>query len=464
MAARRDDRSTLLWVGAASVLAVLLSGAFLSAKSFWLDEAASVHYADTHRSLVAVATADGGNFALYYTLLHAWLRLGSSDGFVRALSAIFAALAIPPTFLLGRRLFGIRAGIVAAFLLAANPFFIAYAQEARGYTLFALASVISSLLFLRMRERGAWMDVGAYAAASILMIYVHFFGVLVVAAQICTLLAYGRGAASAPRIWSGFAAVALAISPLALLAYRHGIVQIDWIPPLSLAEIGRFFVGVAGGPLGLGAYTISCALAFASVRSVDRGLRASLGTIALWIFVPIAMCAVFSILVIPLFEPRYLIFITPLLAIVAAAGVARLRSRAAILAAFALFAVASAVGLRAYYAAPKEDWRDAAALIAARAQPSDLIVCTPNYAALPLQHALDRQPQHPGLVALAAAPQDAAQNARVWLVVREPTHLSAGVATDLTAQAQALTAMLSRGRRIALERSFFGVEVRLYER
>jgi len=120
-------RVELAMVLAATILGIILSFLLIGDKSFWLDEGISVHTAgDWSRMLQRVFTRDI-NMSLYYFLLHFWLKLGDSEAVIRSLSALFAVACIPALYVLGRRLFGGRAGAIAALLLAVNPFFIEYA-------------------------------------------------------------------------------------------------------------------------------------------------------------------------------------------------------------------------------------------------------------------------------------------------------------------------------------------------
>lgn len=445
-------------------LAAVLASAFLSTKSFWLDEAVSVRDASFER-LPSVAFADGGNFAVYYLLLHGWLRLGSSDGFVRALSVIAAVLAIPCVYLVGRRLFDARVGIFAAFLLATNAFFISYAQEARGYTLFVLLSLLSTLFFLDVVERRALQPAVLYVVASTLMVYDHFFGVFVLAAHVVSALTAFRRQLPWTMLSLCYAAIALLLAPLAIEAHRQGTAPIAWVPPLSAAALGDFFITVTGGGLALLAHASAGTYAVLSSRSSTASpSRASAVTLVLiWISVPVLACAFFSLVVRPIFVPRYLVTVAPMLAILAAAGLDRLSSRPALYGALALFALASLFGIRAAYNAPKEDWRGAAALIAARARPGDVVECTPAYAAIPLQHELHALAQ-PVPVTISTAELGADQQPRIWVVERESTGLRSGFTNDLETQARAMTANAAETRSVEIDRSFYSIRVRLYAR
>ena len=72
---------------------------------------------------------------------------------LRSLSAIAGVALVPIAYLAARELVSRRAGLVAAALVAVNPFMIWYSQEARAYMLLAALTGASFLYFVRARER-----------------------------------------------------------------------------------------------------------------------------------------------------------------------------------------------------------------------------------------------------------------------------------------------------------------------
>ena len=56
---------------------------------------------------------------------------------------------MPVAWAIGRELAGRRAALVAAALVAVNPLFVWYSQEARAYALFVLMAAVAMLCFLR---------------------------------------------------------------------------------------------------------------------------------------------------------------------------------------------------------------------------------------------------------------------------------------------------------------------------
>jgi uncharacterized membrane protein len=99
---------------------------------------------------------------LYYCLLRLWVNLGESEFVLRSLSALAGVLAVGLVYVLGKRLFDTKVGLIGAALLATNSFHIQYSQEARAYSLMVLLTALSSLFFLRAighSSRNEWDDI-----------------------------------------------------------------------------------------------------------------------------------------------------------------------------------------------------------------------------------------------------------------------------------------------------------------
>jgi uncharacterized membrane protein len=101
---------------------------------YWIDEGIAVGIASHPLSDIPRILGQDGNPPLYYVLLHLWmLGFGEGEAATRALSLVFALLAIPASFWAGSRVFDRRAGFVAAAGAAGAPFLSYYAQETRMY-------------------------------------------------------------------------------------------------------------------------------------------------------------------------------------------------------------------------------------------------------------------------------------------------------------------------------------------
>jgi mannosyltransferase len=175
-----------LWVGLLFVLLLAAALRFyrLDGQSLWADEGNSVALAGRSLAEITYGAAYDIHPPLYYYLLHFWLwPFGTSEFAVRSLSAVIGILLVGLTFLLGRRLFDARVGLVAAFLSAISPFQVYYSQEARMYILLAALSALSVYFFLRFMEAEAvetgrqqplslWA--GFYILATVLALYTHY--------------------------------------------------------------------------------------------------------------------------------------------------------------------------------------------------------------------------------------------------------------------------------------------------
>lgn len=482
---------TKLLVLAATALSFVLGLLQLGSDSFWVDDGFTL----THTSLGddqfwRVIADHEMNGAFYSVLMHGWVQFGQSETWMRLPSVVFAAAAVPVLFLLGRRLFDERVGLTAAFLLAINAFVIEYAHEARTYALTLLLTTCSVLLFVRLVDapsRGRW---AAWVVVTALLAHAHFFGVLIIGAEVVAVL--GRRALPTPRraLIKGFAAIGLLLLPIVwFLASGGDKGQVDGAPPLSPVR----FVGVFsrlvgnGGPvlLALVGAVIAVAL-FHGVRSiwVDRGVRtetqwAFLVCVA-WVAVPVTMVAVLS-LAKPLFGARWLLLVAPALVLLASSGIWQIRPHRLGQVALGAIVAISVVSTAFFYPRdPHDDFRAATSYVLDHAEPGDAIVFQPWFTRVTFTVYADQSPERRDeLVPLDPdapwgdwllidqPPELTTERAdtlleghdRVWVLERAGTE-DAPQAGDAATMTDALEA---NGYTVADEQSFPGLDVTLYE-
>ena len=170
----------LLVLTAASV--ALRTGALDA--GYWIDEAIAVGIASHDLGEIPALLRQDGSPPLYYLLLHGWMALvGDGEAATRALSLLFAAVAVPAAWWAAG---GRRAGAVAAAVVAICPFLTYYAQEARMYTLVAVLSLVATAAFVRRRPV-------VLVAALTLLLYTHTWGVFLFAAFALVWLVRDRG-------------------------------------------------------------------------------------------------------------------------------------------------------------------------------------------------------------------------------------------------------------------------------
>ncbi|MEU5475693.1 glycosyltransferase family 39 protein [Streptomyces lydicus] len=243
----------------------------------WRDEAATYdmahrRLADLWPTLQHVDVVHG----LYYALIHVWFRvydttLGGALGEVIGLrlpSVAAMTAAAAGVALLGQRLVGRRAGLLAGLTFALVPVVQQYAQEGRSYAavcaLVVWATYLLVLTAARPPRRTLWPG---YTALMLCACLLHEFASLALAAHGAALV-LARLPRRVLRAWALCCLTVLAVlAPLAVYSSRQSA-QLSWLmwpDPLQLLTFAVLAVlGVAcarvpvrsRGPVGLRAVGI----------------------------------------------------------------------------------------------------------------------------------------------------------------------------------------------------------------
>jgi uncharacterized membrane protein len=156
---------------------------------------------------------------LYFVLVRAWaLVFGSSAVAMRSLSVIFSLIALPCWYGLAIELFQSRlAASIALSLAAVSPFFVAYAQESRPYSLWTLTILLSSWLLLKATASDRRIYWVGYALAATLGLYTTLLSLWVMAGQGVYAIGQKRtGNFTIAALWS-----VLAFSPWLWVIMQH---------------------------------------------------------------------------------------------------------------------------------------------------------------------------------------------------------------------------------------------------
>jgi uncharacterized membrane protein len=324
---RRDpvSRASAL-VLLSGLLVVLLAAALrfhrLDDQSFWNDEGSS--YVQSLRSLPEIAANAARDIHPpgYYALLAGWrLLAGETEFALRSLSVCASLLTAACVFAIGRRLFNLTAGILAALIVALNSFSLHYAQEARMYAPLAAWSALGLWLILgTTRRSAAWIiALGLVNAAGLYTHYAYPFVMLVQAVLILL------DAIRAGRIrWRTLLAFALA-NGLALILFAPwlptALRQVtQWpstgqpIPPLeAIGIIAEWFTfGITYPAIPNAVPYLPLALLLLSggwigwIGLRGRGMLRRLAAPLIWALLPVAL-----FLLLGLFRPANLKFLLP---------------------------------------------------------------------------------------------------------------------------------------------------------
>ncbi len=212
----------------------------------WRDELASWSFGTRPlSSLIATARHSGATQLAYYLLLHVWIMaFGDSVDAMRGLSVLAMAAAAACVTALGRRLAGVRAGLLSGLVFALVPSVSRFAQEVRFYSLEMLVATVATLLLLRALDRPSARRWLAYAACLALLGYVDLVALSVVAGHAAAVALLWQRDRDKRQLWFAAAAAAglVACLPLALLGSAQAANQVKWIPKPGLdLDVFSFF-------------------------------------------------------------------------------------------------------------------------------------------------------------------------------------------------------------------------------
>jgi|GEM_PF-4984522 len=452
----------------ALLLAIILAGTALrvhqlGVKGFWGDEIWTAQ-----RSLWPPAQII--NFSLDntvgpWTYLAGWLSLTALGAnlyefVLRWPSVIAGILTIPLVWALAHRLWGKGAGLVAAALVAAAPYQVWYAQEARYYTWMVLFATASSYFlygaFQHPRRAAFW---AGFSLATVLSVYNHPLSALLVAVgqlPFCLLYALrlpDRGARVTGLVGSAIA-VGLGSLPLVLRITAAGQLNTQDAATVLSPSLDGVLAALAFilnelvkrfGPEGWSSW----ALLLMVVVGVAALVRTRQHQQAVLLLAPFALAPLFFALTKYDFILRYVLFLQPLYLLLAARGVialagagawltARFSNRSlnhpgsasrsslgpalAAAAAGLLILTSLATTARSYTQSKPIDWRSLAAYLQSHVQPQDVIVARYSWAGAALRWYFDPS-FHPNV--FDSQQPDAAAilsgSKQVWLIL--PTEL-----------------------------------------
>ncbi len=389
----------------------------LGEPSLWHDEAISALLALHDPIQIIGLTAQDVHPPLYYLLLHAWLVFGQDEFALRLLSALASTLTVPVIYSWGHELFrehwgerrARQIGLLAATLFVFAPFQLAYAQEARMYSLFVLLCTTSSWLLVRARRSDhprAWI---LYALVIAAALYTDYFAVFVIAAHGLWLWLHAPGQLTAAlKHWAAAMLLCLILFAPWLLTFitqARAVAAGYWVAPPTilnpLISLHLFLVGHAlpGVPLTIIGLFLSLTIVGIIISVLLRAARAetmpALVFLLLAVFLPVGATFIIS-QVRSIYLDRALLFTAPPLYLLVAWTAQSIRPSVmgrAMLAALVLMMI---VGQAAYHLDPsftKPPVRMVADLLREEVEPGDIVIHTSEGSFLPARYYLPTLPQ-----------------------------------------------------------------------
>ncbi len=261
-----------------AALVVRLTPMFFE-RDFWYDEAFT-------GIILRMPWAEMNDFIyrdvhppLFYWLLKPWAEVFSyAPAALRSFSLLFGILLIISTFWIGKKMFNLRAGLLAAAITAFSPFAIIYSSEARMYSLFAFLLIWSVWFFyqaLKTNQLKYWILWGIFGGLSFYTHYLSlFFFVLFYLAfafhrKIFEQAKFFRSLLGTKYFWIGTGIIILFFLSWAnIFIGKHiGRKSLGWVESVQLSQIPEtlqyFFYGHVPGkilapePIGFKNFTLS---------------------------------------------------------------------------------------------------------------------------------------------------------------------------------------------------------------
>ena len=362
----------------------------LDFNSFWLDEAATHVFTQQSTGEYWQLLNNLGEVhpPLFYLVEKIILPFGSSEFLYRLFPALFGIVSIPLFYIIGKKMFGSPVGLIMAALITFSPFHIQYSQDARMYTMLLFLTAVALIFYLEAIEsdnKKYWILFGLVSA---LAIWTHFMAFIFIGALIIYSVFYLiKGKTNPKNLIFSIVVIGVLLSPLIFIIKGVFLNRIG--SPPTWGYTGDLFI----------VKSIIVLFSNNPISFLFFGILFCLGSV--WLFFEwkekfYFIVAVLGISIVTGFflsykmpiDPRYFIFLLPLLyAIIASSALPFLQkvSKKTVIAIFiVLFICVWSVQLYGYYNTPiNEDWRAASAFIKNTARPGDIIIIMPDYNHIP---------------------------------------------------------------------------------
>lgn len=406
----------------------------MNEQSIWYDEWNGLGgmYQPTFGAAQQAQPLNDDMVPLYFALQYYWAQATGHDlTLVRILPLVFGVGSVAILLLLGTRLHSLAAGFLAAVFMAISPYCIQFSHELRPYSLMLFLGLTSMYAVTRLLadNRLRWWLLAL--AMNVLLMWTHLFGLWLIVTEGLILLflrpshVWKLTAWTVAHVvffipiilhmmtWEQMGEPPLESSPVflvisiffmdashLLLMPRAGL----WGRPPEYAQIEPAFVPFLDRLIIPLTVILGLAIAFTltifirqfcvdskTPREQVRPVNETRWLLLLWFLAPATMLYGFSVLVIPAFQVRYLLYSLPALYLIVAITV--IMSRRSVLrhGVLTLFLIPLALlGLLAANIPLRPDHQGASQLIRAQYQDGDKLVLHPFNSVAAFQQTLGR--------------------------------------------------------------------------
>jgi uncharacterized membrane protein len=407
------DKRTIIFLSIIILLGGILRFTKLDYQSLWNDELSSMSRINVSSlSEVIEASKSDVHPPFYYCLLYLWQNMfGNSPFSVRFLSALLGTLSILAIFFLGRILYSEQEALISALILSISFFGIYYSQEVRSYSLLLLLSICSYLFFIKihpqfkayksqgdksqgnLRQGNLIISYILYVLFTTLLIYTHYFGILVFFSQfIFILLSYflrRRQNGSLKILLSQFMIFLLYLPQISIMRDKMHIAE-TWITTPHFDFFIQYFNEYHGRDEAFFLVAALCIFCFFYFwkRDKEKNPEQDLSRfllIVVWVVIPLIVAYARSIFSTPVLTDRNTIIVLPPLILMMARGITNIKNRDVSIALIAAILIAGFYSLFVtndyYNRITKDQFREVANIVLENKDISDqslIIACTWN--------------------------------------------------------------------------------------
>ena len=319
-------------LAAVLILAFVIRLLGIPGRELWYDELFSVSYAtQPFGNIVPSILAYDPHPPLYYLQLRLWMAPSTEVIWLRLNTILWSLSAIPPTYLVGRRLFGNLGGFYSAVILSLSPLAIFFAQEIRMYAM-QMSLAAFNLFFLErlLADKIRRSDAFLFFITLVMASYTQGAGFLILASVSAYCLLRLRFDIFQQR----FRLIALAIFLAALCVlpwlFQAEGTNLRHLRTYNLNEIPNVLLRLLLGPETGSFPPVLLIVVFLVAACILGGLVATPHTRNLaiaYLLVPFILVLALAYLVVPLWHHKALAWLLPTLSILFSGAITALHQR-----------------------------------------------------------------------------------------------------------------------------------------
>jgi mannosyltransferase len=342
-------------------------------QSLWLDELHTMRESDPDigwKDMMSYLKCCDQHPPLYFFLAKlSFMIFGHSALSARIICAIAGTAGVWAMYLLGKEILNRNLGLIVASLTSVNYYTLYYSQEARGYILAFLFSILSFLFLIRLLKKMSIKNSLLYSLFSLLLLYSHYYSLFALGSQAVIIVLFfflsERGQRKEYIKYFVLSSLLIIVGYIPWVPHLLVMSQIHsfWVQPISPRFLLDFYFEYFGRAsvlkhLLLILFAGYLVKVFSTKKSFTPNIAAtnplwfSFIILSIWISVTILVPFFRSLFVVPMILPRYTIVVLPAFLIALAYAIELINYKVIkyiILFTFIIFSLNNIIVVRKYY-------------------------------------------------------------------------------------------------------------------